>query len=299
MTIKQLEYFMAIARTLSFSEAAKQMYVSQPALSRSISALEEEMGVSLIHRDTHYVSLTPAGSILVSTLPKLATKLSQMVIEARQAEEGQKGRLLLGIVDGLILDPALQAAIDHFRTHLKEFDIQPVCLDLEAAIKATHDQEVDMLYAYDTSQSFDNIMDALTLAEDRFCAAVSCHSGFANVSHAHLQDFLREKFYITGNEASTELHRWKEICAGLSFMPQFITVPNPGTQAFCVEHGFGIAILPERHHIFSRPAVHKVHLIEEFPLRINLKWSQLNANPCIPVFLSVMHAKLAETNKQE
>ena len=288
MTIKQLEYFMAIAQTRSFSEAAKMMFVSQPALSRSISALEAEMGVTLINRNTHNVSLTPAGSILVSTIPKLGNQLSQIVIEARQAEEGQKGRLLLGILDGLILSPALLNAINYARTNLQKIDLQPVCLSMDDAIKLNHDQEIDMLFSFDTSQPFDHLMDALTLSEDRFCAAVSAHSAFGQTEQAHLQEFIREKFYICGSESSVELHRWKDICASLSFMPQFITVPNPGTQAFCVENGFGIALLPEQHHIFSRPNVHKVHLLENFPLRVNLKWNRLNVNPCIPIFLSVV-----------
>ena len=44
MTFKQLEYFAAVARTLSFTEAANEVFVSQPALSRGIVSLENELG---------------------------------------------------------------------------------------------------------------------------------------------------------------------------------------------------------------------------------------------------------------
>ena len=71
MTIKQLEYFMAVARTLSFTEAAGELYISQPALSRSIATLESELGVPLLTRNHHSVALTAAGTLLASELPNL------------------------------------------------------------------------------------------------------------------------------------------------------------------------------------------------------------------------------------
>ena len=66
MTIAQLEYFMAVAEKMSFSAAAKKRYITQPALSRSISALEKELGTPLFVRSSQTISLTAAGRVLAS-----------------------------------------------------------------------------------------------------------------------------------------------------------------------------------------------------------------------------------------
>ena len=61
MEIRWLEDFIALARTRHFSRAADDQHVTQPTFSRRIKLLEEEMGVTLINRQTLPLSLTPAG----------------------------------------------------------------------------------------------------------------------------------------------------------------------------------------------------------------------------------------------
>lgn len=64
MTLQALEYFLAITRYHSFTKAAQECFVTQPALSRSIRELEEELGCSLFDRSSRSVQLTPAGEVL-------------------------------------------------------------------------------------------------------------------------------------------------------------------------------------------------------------------------------------------
>ena len=59
----QIDYFIAVARNLSFTKTAEEMYVSQPAISRQISHLEEELGYPLFDRSKKTTQLTPAGEI--------------------------------------------------------------------------------------------------------------------------------------------------------------------------------------------------------------------------------------------
>lgn len=61
MEFRQLRYFVAIAESASFSKAAEKLYITQPALSQQIAKLEEQLGVSLIERNTRSVQLTAAG----------------------------------------------------------------------------------------------------------------------------------------------------------------------------------------------------------------------------------------------
>lgn len=61
MTLQALVYFVTVARRKSYSQAAKECFVSQPALSRAVQALEEELGCRLFDRSTRVVMLTPEG----------------------------------------------------------------------------------------------------------------------------------------------------------------------------------------------------------------------------------------------
>ena len=63
MTVNQIECFEAVAQTMSFSKAAGTLYVSQPAISKSISHLEDEIGYKLFERENNILTLTRAGEL--------------------------------------------------------------------------------------------------------------------------------------------------------------------------------------------------------------------------------------------
>ncbi|WP_330251957.1 LysR family transcriptional regulator [Nocardia sp. NBC_00565] len=62
---RDLRYFLAVAEELSFTHAAERLYLSQPALSKQIRALERHLGTLLFTRDRQQVTLTPVGEALV------------------------------------------------------------------------------------------------------------------------------------------------------------------------------------------------------------------------------------------
>ena len=61
MRFNQIEYFLELARVLNFTKASKNLYISQPALSKQIAGLEDQLGVKLFIRGNHTLSLTEAG----------------------------------------------------------------------------------------------------------------------------------------------------------------------------------------------------------------------------------------------
>ena len=85
MTLKQLEYFLALSKNCHFSNTAAEIYVSQSTLSHSISDLESELGVKLFERNGNNVSLTKYGekyaemvSPILTSLEKANSYLSEM-----------------------------------------------------------------------------------------------------------------------------------------------------------------------------------------------------------------------------
>ena len=71
MTTKQIDYCIELARTLNFSRAAENMFVSQPTLSYQVKMLEEEIGFAVFERSGKGAALTPAGAQFVATLASL------------------------------------------------------------------------------------------------------------------------------------------------------------------------------------------------------------------------------------
>lgn len=65
MELRQLKYFVKVAETLNFSEASRNLFITQSTLSQQIRQLEQELGTALFQRDSHRVELTEAGSELL------------------------------------------------------------------------------------------------------------------------------------------------------------------------------------------------------------------------------------------
>ena len=86
MELQQLRYLVALSKTLNFSTAAEEMFISQPTLSQQIRKLEEELDVRLVERSTRNVAMTPIGLACVK-LAQQAVDASDRMIEITQEEQ--------------------------------------------------------------------------------------------------------------------------------------------------------------------------------------------------------------------
>ncbi len=97
MDFRELTYITAVADNRSVTEAAKQLYISQPSLSYIISKVEEDMGVKLFDRKTNPISLTYAGEQYVKTARQILVMKDNLRRELSDIGHGQKGRINIGI----------------------------------------------------------------------------------------------------------------------------------------------------------------------------------------------------------
>jgi LysR family hydrogen peroxide-inducible transcriptional activator len=96
MEIDQLRYFLRVAERGSFTRAAEDLGISQPALSRSIQKLEEELGQPVFERKTRSVSLTEAGTLLQARSQQVLTILEDT--KAEITDDGRSGRVRVGAI---------------------------------------------------------------------------------------------------------------------------------------------------------------------------------------------------------
>jgi DNA-binding transcriptional LysR family regulator len=98
MELRQVRYFVAVAETLSFRQASRQLHVSQPSLSVQIKQLEEELGVLLFRRSKRRVEITRAGEVFLSAAREILLRLQQASAAALHAERGEVGTIRLGFI---------------------------------------------------------------------------------------------------------------------------------------------------------------------------------------------------------
>ncbi|MFC7557379.1 LysR family transcriptional regulator [Pseudoroseomonas wenyumeiae] len=101
VTPQQLNCFLRISEAGSFSAAAKQLGVSQPALSRTIRLMEEALGTRLFDRDTRNVALTPAGSELRPIAERLLAEFQGAFGELAQFIAGREGRVTIAALPSI------------------------------------------------------------------------------------------------------------------------------------------------------------------------------------------------------
>jgi DNA-binding transcriptional LysR family regulator len=111
MELRQLKHFLAVGEAGSITAAAKSLRLTQPALSRQIKALEEELDTALFERGAHSITLTPAGEVLLAEARKLLRASETMIEKVKSTAAGEP--LRVGYAPSLAGD-FLSVAIERF-----------------------------------------------------------------------------------------------------------------------------------------------------------------------------------------
>ncbi len=96
MEVDQLRYFLRVAERGNFTRAAEELNISQPALSRSIQKLEEELGQPVFERKTRSVALTDSGTLLQSRAQQILALIEDT--KAEISDDGRSGQIRIGAI---------------------------------------------------------------------------------------------------------------------------------------------------------------------------------------------------------
>ena len=115
MTNTQLRTFLTVCESMSFTQAARQQYISQPAVSRQMAALEAEIGTPLFERSHSSLQLTAAGQHLARNLKPIVDHLDGLINQVREISAGQSGSLIIGLMLDQAIDQYIIRALRRFR----------------------------------------------------------------------------------------------------------------------------------------------------------------------------------------
>jgi len=144
MTLTQLRHFIGLAKAGSFVKASSQLFMTQPALSRSIKALEEELGQLLFDRIGKKIELTAFGRVVLQRSQVLIEEAAQLKNSGKVLGSEDVGHVRLGLSSGpgaMLTAPLMM----HFTKHFPNFHVEIVRANTSALTHMLRDRSVDAL----------------------------------------------------------------------------------------------------------------------------------------------------------
>jgi DNA-binding transcriptional LysR family regulator len=143
MTFYQLVYFRKVAETKSISRAAEELLITQPAISKQIRALEDELGERLFDRIGKRVFLTKAGEVLLAYAEKILRSLEEAKTAVRDLSEECSGELVIGTSDHISLY-RLPGILKAYITAFPKVDLKLRCHRSETILEMVGKNLVDI-----------------------------------------------------------------------------------------------------------------------------------------------------------
>ncbi len=291
MDMRQLRYFIAVAEKLNFTEAAKELFIAQSAVSQQIADLEKKIGVKLFIRNKRSVKLTSAGEVLLTEAINLVKRSEEAVEKTRQAELGIIGSLRIGFL-GYTERNFLPYLIRQFRKSYPKIDLNLDQYNHGLLIDSLSSGELDV--GFTLSFGLDNIggLERKKISTEPISVVVHCEHPLALRKHISIAELAQERFIVLNREESPQgLNKTLLMCANHGFFPNIVAEPRLiHTVLLLVAAGIGIAILPRSLEAQSSPSLRFIpiegHHNED---ELVVAWRKVNSNPTIPLFLEELN----------
>lgn len=298
-SIYNLHCFAVLAQQLNYTKASELLNISQPALSKIIRSLENELGYDLFYRSTRAVNLTEAGQLFFDRIRVILNEMNQVVNEARDVSKGTVGVLRIGF-----LPYAFSCELPNIVTKYKELhpEVRVILRDGEESEieDALLNGEIDIALVSDWGTNLPETIEKIRVYEDEYYAVISMKNPLSKYESVSLQMMKDEKF-LTLNQKIT-MHtegdygknRIIELCAQNGFLPNIIGTRQARTLiGLCLMVGCneGVAILASHMEKFVEEDYHVRFLpIRDMNMKFNaqLCYEKSNTNNCIKDFVKIM-----------
>lgn len=150
MQFRQLRYFAKIVEAGSFSRAAALIHIAQPALSKQIAELEDEFGITLLHRSARGVTPTAAGEVLYQEAIKLIRQVDDLPAVVRSAQGDIQGVVCFGMASTMA--PALTGKMMEIcRTSLPKITLRFITGDSETLRDKVAAKTIDLAMVFENA----------------------------------------------------------------------------------------------------------------------------------------------------
>lgn len=146
MDIDHLKCFILVAENLSFARAAEALYISQPAVTKQISVLEQELGTTLFLRSTRHVELTAAGMAFYRDAKDIVAK-TQMAVERVRQRGGAGGSLRIGLSSAAALQ-SVTPVLTRFHQRCPDVCPDVEVLSFKTILNLFLEDKLDLLFYY-------------------------------------------------------------------------------------------------------------------------------------------------------
>lgn len=293
MTQSQINYFIAVAHDGSITRAANRLYVSQPAISKSISTLEKELDLALFSRRENALVLTYAGNQFYNFLIKTKDEYHQMLQNVHNHQSKISTQLRVGCPSNWNPDVFSHKIADHCSTHHPTVELTMECYSIDELIPMLKNRQLDIVldhWHHDPGQAgvechpFASCNCGILYAKRLFSHATSIRS-FKNIPFIGFESAHRDFF------ESTII----SICQS-EFTPMFRHCSNYPTAVFEVSRGNGIMLfndwdLAVRSELFGFFPVERT-------LAINAMYMKDNPNPLASSFADELSELFRSTSGQ-
>lgn len=288
----QIKHFIELAKCLNFTKAAQNLYIAQPALSRSIAKLEKEVGLTLFVRNKKYVRLTPAGIVMLEGYEKLIKEHNELIKKAIMLGKGESGSLTVGIIECQNTELYLPQIVEFFCKNYPGIQMKIHYDSFKELRRKLENGEADIVITqlFDLNSYKNNDIVYEIFAENQGRCIVSKKHPLAQYEEVEAKNFVGEKLVVISNEVSQQ--GYNEAVNYLKY--HNIEIEGIRTAAtlqdiiLMVEAGLGFAFWDSNSKVNS--GCIKLINIKDYNdiLSLTAIWKKENYNVAIPIFMDCL-----------
>ena len=243
MELRHLRYFVAVAETLHFGQAAARLRIAQPSLSHQIRQLEDDLQVGLLHRTKRRVELTDAGRLFLQESRDIIARADRATVIARRMGSIDARRLRVGI--GYCSDQSdIAALLGAFNAQHRGIQVETRTLSVPAQLAALVDGQLDIAFVR-PPVSDHSLMSEVVIREALVVALPPKHR-FASRSRLPLSALGNELFILPPHDVVPVFHdAVLKACRAAGFIPH---APHEADHLHMVlglvAAGAGVALVP-------------------------------------------------------
>lgn len=291
MDMHNLNCFVVLAEYLNFTKASTMLHISQPALSKIIFSLEEEIGFPLFIRSRRSVTLTEGGKEFLQGTRRLLSQYNYLVNNARSVSDERGGFVRIGVL-GYSVFAWFPKLIETFRRRQPKVGIHILTGSQGDLLDAVRIGRIDVAFVTENTAGLMDEFEHVVAHEDKLLLVLHEDSPFAERAPVELSLLKDETFLLYSRNISFTRPTYfgdnilLRICAEKNMSPKVIFVDTVIDIPLLVSCRMGIAILGEALRDFAPPNVRFVEIADlSYGLTQFAVYNHESDNPGVLTFL--------------